>query len=116
LQQVPTNNLNHCDWFPSSFVLWSGKLLLAVQVFSSAGRCATNFLDRGAAWQCRYVTSHARIDRRGAGEAEDVLEYLGAVENERLAARGASDLQADRRLANRPCRYWRGKACDEAVT
>jgi hypothetical protein len=105
--QVPTNNLNHRDWFPSSS--YFGPASCFGRADFSPGRDDARQAP-GAAWPCRYVTSRPRIDRGGAGGADDVLEHLGPVENGRLAARGAGDLQPDRQDgASRPCRYLAGQ-------
>jgi hypothetical protein len=107
--QVPTNNLNHRDWFPSSSYFGPASCFGRAG-FLQGGTMRDQRQAPGAAWPCRYETSRPRIDRRGAGGAGDVLEHLGAVENERLAARGAGDLQPDRQDGgSRPCRYLAGQ-------
>jgi hypothetical protein len=106
--QVPTNNLNHRDWFPSSSYFGPAGCFGRAG-FSQGGTMRDQRQARGSAWPpLRNLTP---ADRSAwCRRDEDVLEHLGAVENERLAARGAGDLQPDRQDgANRPSRYLAGQ-------
>ena len=57
---------------------------------------------------------HARIDRRRAAQAKDILQRLGGAKDARFAARRTGDLQADRQvlLGETAGQRQRGAACD----